>query len=74
MNVETNQRAPAPLMGRPAKHDYEALRDEIQQLINEGHGIGRLSKRYGLSYKWMRHILAKLGLRTLGQPQRSEVA
>jgi hypothetical protein len=73
MNIETTRHVLVPLLGRPAKHNYEALREEIQQLINDGYGIARLSRKYGLSYKWMKHKLAEMGLKTLWQ-QAKEAA
>jgi hypothetical protein len=72
MNVETTQHKPCMLGGRPPKHPWNEIRPEIETLIAQGWGIGRLATRYGLTFKGMKEALVRLGLRTLGQPNRED--
>lgn len=52
--------------GRPPMRDWDALRSEMIVLISSGWGLGRLSKRYGISQPGMKGVLKRQGLRTFG--------
>ena len=56
--------------GRPAKQDWESLRDEIEGLIEAGLGHLRLGRYYGITAIGMRCVLKRLGLKTLQQQRR----
>ena len=52
---------------RPERHPWAQLRPEIEQLLNEGWGLYRLGKRYGMTGAGMRGVLMRLGLKTHNQ-------
>jgi len=53
-------------VGRPAKHNWVSNRDEIERLIQQGWGLNRLGKKFGVTDTGMKLVLKRLGLRTLG--------
>ena len=53
-------------VGRPAKRNWVSERYEIERLIQQGWGLNRLGKRFGVTDTGMKLVLKRLGLRTLG--------
>jgi hypothetical protein len=78
-NMETAiNNAPQPVFanrgGRPPLRNWTAEKPELEALITSGWGLMKLSCKYKMSIPGIRAVLKRLGLRTHGQPQRSEVA
>ena len=67
MNIAFQQGVHSRLqIGRPPKHNWVSERHEIERLIQQGWGLNRLGKRFGVTDTGMKLVLKRLGLRTLG--------
>lgn len=53
--------------GRPHKYDYEAIKPQIEQLIEEGYGYPRIAERIGLSTGGAKLVCKRLNLKTRWQ-------
>jgi hypothetical protein len=50
-----------------AHRNWETLRGSLSDLIEQGHGVMKMGKVYGLTPRGMALVLKRLGLHTKGQ-------